>query len=64
MSPDAFLGFAERLQNCTVADVLSIVATVPIDWGFTDKQLLTVAQWLYERREAVVTNLKRHATNT
>jgi hypothetical protein len=63
MDASVFLGLADRLEGCTVADVLEIAASVPIDWGITDRQLIIIAKWLHDRRAMVIQNLKKHAKN-
>lgn len=61
MDAGTFLGLADKIETCSVADVLEFVSTVPIDWGFTDEELIKVAKWLHARRRHVAQNLKRHS---
>lgn len=63
MDAGTFLAMADKIESCTVADLLSVVATVPLDWGFTDNELIDVAYWLDRRRNHVATNLRKHSTN-
>lgn len=64
MDSATFAGLADAIESCTVSDLLSMVSAVPVDWGFTDFELIEVARWLDERRESVVTSLRQHARNT
>lgn len=63
LAPDVFMGLADRLEACTVNDVMTIVASVPVDWGFNDAQLTTVAKWLYDRRSLAAQQVRVHASN-
>lgn len=63
MDAGTFLAMASKIESCTVSDLLSAVATVPVDWGFTDEELVEVAYWLDRRRPHVIANLRRHSTN-
>lgn len=61
MDGPTFLDLAERVVQCRPEDTLRMVATTPVDWGFTEEDLITVARWLYDRREFVAADLRRHA---
>lgn len=63
MDSTTFMGLADAINACTVSDLLSFVSAVPIDWGFSDAELIEVARWLDRRRASVITSLKQHARN-
>lgn len=63
MDASTFVELADRIDRCSVADVLRFVASVPLDWGFTEEELLTIGNWLYVRRGRVARSLRGHAAD-
>jgi len=61
MSAGTFRHMAQKVDSMTRTDALQIVAQVPVDWGFTDQELISVAQWLYSRKDEVATSLLLHS---
>ena len=58
MEPSAFLEVAVRLEALTVADLIDVVASVPVAWGVADDLLESLAWWLHHRRMHVVGRMR------
>lgn len=63
ISRRAFLEVSQRLERITVEECLQLTSAVPIEWGFSDDELISIAKWLFSRKDRVVENLKGHARN-
>lgn len=61
MNAGTFRRMAQEVGSMSRTDALQIAAQVPVDWGFTDQELISVAQWLYSRKNEVAKSLLVHA---
>lgn len=59
----AFNSVARKVSSITVSDALKIVAAVPVELGYSDKELIEAAQWLYSRKEVIERSMLIHASN-
>ncbi len=60
----SFMELADRVEAFTKNHAVNAVATIPIDWGFADEDLIHLAQWAYDRRTTTAQRLRAYASNT
>lgn len=58
MDAATFHDVADSLESLTVDDLLGAVATVPIVWGVPDRDLETLAWWVYCRRQQTAQSMR------
>lgn len=61
MSALAFVEVSEKLTSMRIVDALHISAQVPVEWGFTDQDLILLARWIHSRKDDVARSLMLHA---
>lgn len=62
LSRSAFLQAAELLDTFTRGDALTVAQGVPLEWGFTDAELIAAADWLHARAPRVAARLRALST--
>ncbi|WP_136090305.1 HipA family kinase [Auritidibacter ignavus] len=63
MSTRSFIDAANLVGNLTQKQALQIVSAVPVEWGFTDRDLIEVARFLMDRATRVKASLQAHSAN-
>lgn len=55
---------ADLIDNLTPEQLLTVVSAVPVEWGTDDRDLETMAWFLYSRRRRVAERLRKRAEPT